>query len=126
MGHAALALVRWRTDVQHRGDAGRPRSRIRHPRSHRGEVRRARLRPWDRSHAGDRWSERVQPPVYRSADGAKTFDTRPLDFEGTHSILGRGNGVVLSDGRFLILFGELRERTRVRDRELKPTEAIQR
>jgi hypothetical protein len=33
---------------------------------------------------------------------------------------------VLSDGRFLILFGELRERTRVRDRELKPTEAIQR
>lgn len=62
--------------------------------------------------------------VVHSSDGGVTFAPPvTLVTEGEHYVLGMGNGVVLSDGTLVILYGERQDRDAIDPREPIPTQA---
>ncbi len=58
--------------------------------------------------------------IFRSIDRGQTYKSVKLADEGTQYVIGNGNGVVISDGTFATIFGDLLDQKMSGMRELHP------
>jgi hypothetical protein len=56
--------------------------------------------------------------VFRSTDGGQTYKSVKLASEGLHRVIQNANGVVMSDGTFATVFGEIDDREKIPIQEL--------